>query len=796
MSISGLWRFGMSRSSEDERAKTENENDEIAKRDHISLDLNSHLDLNSPTECLPPASTSVAIITLAPSQLQNVLEMPTKWTDTLQIHSGGIRSLRAKPDRFPVVDGRERFPVIEDEIEDENEPSSRTDVGVGSSPPDDEDVVLYMRSRKEKVTVEQKDEVTSSKLVRDSTPKIENIGYSFSETEEVDSPDDVVSPFAVETDSDEIIYKPPSCMPAPSLPVPLEHRPRVSNLSPRFPIVLNISANISTSLCLWIMLKYPTSSNGLQRLKQRATHFGTQVVQIPARSEMFRIRGKKRRITWKRTERKSGSEGRVTQSAEAGNDLLSLFPYHADQDADIHFSKGLTNPIEIWQLTRCCLTTPTTTSTSMNKLSAFPNEILNEILYRAFLTEDADLETLIEQRRTLSEIDNRCRAIIHGNAQYWDTITVHRSTSPHNLKMSIERSGGCELTLRVHAEPWTCKEPRTSVLGFHTLILPVLRQAMSRVRSLYVRALNHVDAVRTLDVLAHLGLPKLTQLKLHNWRHRAESGAKVSIPMMPNLATVVAEGMDPMVFGASMWRTVTTLKLSHIDNAPTRPNAAHILDVLATATSLISLHLDDIVDRRWDKKRVTIPMLEDFWLGCSDDASLTLAAPLVLPNLRRFRVDLMGEVTLGDLLNTCGGLILDSSTIELYVDHATDNEIMNFFSGLGPVRSLDLRYCTAAMSTGVLNHIKHKEGALPHLHMLRLSTHTDNSILERILKEGRLNPGFLLTTGIRAIGDQCDKRWDLVDGTLHHDDFLEDREEVRYGRWVNVDGTEYIEQGR
>ncbi|KAJ7178814.1 hypothetical protein C8R43DRAFT_1118165 [Mycena crocata] len=127
------------------------------------------------------------------------------------------------------------------------------------------------------------------------------------------------------------------------------------------------------------------------------------------------------------------------------------------------------------------------------------------------------------------------------------------------------------------------------MVEFRTLLIPTIQQALGRVRSLYMGASNHADIVTTLDVLARLEIRRLRQLKLHNWRHHADSGENISIPPMDKLTIAVLEGMDPLSLRASMWATTTTLKLRRIHTAPTRPRATHVLDALAAATSVIVL---------------------------------------------------------------------------------------------------------------------------------------------------------------------------------------------------------------
>ncbi|KAJ7093622.1 hypothetical protein C8R43DRAFT_964558 [Mycena crocata] len=333
---------------------------------------------------------------------------------------------------------------------------------------------------------------------------------------------------------------------------------------------------------------------------------------------------------------------------------------------------------------------------------------------------------------------------------------------------------------------------------------PRRKLALGRVRSLHVGASNHADAVSTLDVLARLGIRKLTQLKLHNWVNNTDSAEQVSIPAMHNLATVVLEGIDPRRLGASMWATITTLKLSRTPPPSTPPHAIHVLDVLAAATSLTVLHLDNLAVAPWDKRtRVRMPAVEDFWLGCVDNASLILAAPLDLPRLDRLRVDFMGNVTLGQLLNVCGSLFHKASTIELYLSDTSDAEIAQLYGLLRTTRILDFRDCLPRLGIGILYHILTKQTTLPHLRLLRLPTNTKADVLADVLINAaakHFGPEFTLTTGRGRtnnfevnVSRKMDKRWFLKGNDLQHDDFTEDREKIRFGKWVNVTIDEYIE---
>ncbi|KAJ7131661.1 hypothetical protein C8R43DRAFT_956887 [Mycena crocata] len=416
-----------------------------------------------------------------------------------------------------------------------------------------------------------------------------------------------------------------------------------------------------------------------------------------------------------------------------------------------------------------------------DNLDIFPDEVLDEILYEAFWSRS--------------------------NPRYWDSITVLRSTPASCLQMWLDKTSSCDLTLRIHAGH--CDSTRgeegkdtpivvLDLVEFHSLLLSTLGEAAGRTYSLHVSGATHADTVLTMDVLARLGLGRVRNLKLHNWRHRADCGENFSIPLMSTMRTLVLEGMEALCLGKMMFSSVTILRLGRVHEPSSRPHATHTLHALAVATNSVVLHLDDVADRYWgNTSRVLLPSLEDLWMVSSDEAALSLVGALDVPRLLRFRCDLQGDLRLGQLHTACYLQLKPAKTVELCMDDASDAEMAELYATVNSAHVLDFRCSGSSMGRGILVRLAADSAAFAHLRVLRLAIHTSADVRRDILlRAGNkwMDPAFLLTTGIPNMQQEPDKRWLLSGEELKHEHYVEvDVGGRSMGRWINARGEEYLD---
>ncbi|KAJ7178455.1 hypothetical protein C8R43DRAFT_1117843 [Mycena crocata] len=439
-----------------------------------------------------------------------------------------------------------------------------------------------------------------------------------------------------------------------------------------------------------------------------------------------------------------------------------------------------------------------------NAWTGIPDEIVNKILYESFSPTKYQMlpwhGNILPERAVLSGIDRRTRTIVDQDIHFWDLLTIRRTTPQDALQAWLEKTTACDLTVRIHAEALTQAQRRRQKLlpvasfeEFLTQILPLLQQDLGRVRNLNITANNQKEALTTLQALGSFGMGNVRQLRVYNGKYGPGEGpgGPLTLPPMPHLQQLVLGKINPFCLGAPVFSRLTSLRLGDIlgDNDAPGPfvlshASGRTLAALTAAPQLVILHLDGV----WDgiispHPRIILPCLQDFWLSCRDEETLSLAAALEMPHLRRFRVEIKDTDTTALLTSTCQHLLSKATWVELRLDDNDAALYRDFCSCTTSVECLDLRGCHEFAADAIIELAR--AGRLPaQLTHLRMSCPVMRSQLADILIQA---PQIVCLTSGQEIPCREPNRRSRLEGTKFSEEYFEeDQEETYFGRWIHI----------